>query len=1377
MTASADASAKSGWTHKSTGLGLDAAVDTGVLADQVIRRDFEFLKIDIDGKPIKDMAFIITRYDREGNAAERHVFVTDSSGWYKSAAKDKASMSNILDGNAAEGWYILNGQHSDPAAGDSGAAVWFGAQDVQKTGGSLVYGSYGIEELRTLSNAARHETLQYSSEKISIREEGSEPVFFGVMVDLEVTLDTLVRDCVLDLDMTRIGSEVEVEDKITYSHLNADNRYLIRIDYRDVETGVSVGTSELEFTPERTSPNVSTTGVGYVTVEGVIDTTGYNGTGGRIGAYTELYQLYSSGGNTYEMLILSHNEDLSDKDEMLYVPSVMTQACDTATLDHVGAYSQEASIRDRVRVTNIAPRSNYKLVAQALSNADGSVLGSSELRFSTGRDVAAADKTMPDITFDSRELAGSSATIYEYLYYLDEDSEGNVSEILAGEHTTPLDPDQTVLYASLDTLALSENGIHAVEASLSTKITDTVDLTSLAVDEEYVLEGVLMDADTGEALLDDQGNKITAQTVFTALAPNDQQILEFDFPILETAKEKDAPVKAVVFAGLYHKDVLAGVHENADDEDETVIIVPPEYKEYSDPDMTQETVVRESDVVEYKISWSQALYEEAGVWLRDTLSQGLIYVEGSARNEAGEPCEPEVDENVLKWDLGSMPAGSYGTITYEVLVDENIRIYPIVNNSYETSKNTPENWVMVGSLENPGPSDKEYANSILGQEIPVLNEETAVYDGKDIEYSLMWVNNYTSKAGVELRDTLSAGLIYKEDSASVQPSDIIYNDDGTTTLYWQIEADAHEWGRIGYTAFADTQILEQRSVYMVENDYDRRITREGETPDENGWQDIRILRNPVPHYQMEKIRLTDAPAIWPDSGLYGFHRGDVVDYEAVITNDGNTGIVFDINDTFESPGVFDSLKITQIKGKDVEILSEDQASVKILIRAGAQARIGYQAQVGMRAREYPAESAADDRDDPEDGYLNTAGTFNARVTYTDAEGNTVDLYKDKVTVTNAQGETTEYDMKVPDLDDKEDTANTPVQVPLPGYTITKERISDAPEKEGAQGVYGFRGGDTIVYDVIIDNTGSLDMEITVSDEFAKEIEEFFTGLKIVSVSGKELERLGQAQVRLRVSAGEKAVIRFEATAALDAEELLSGSAADRTKELLRNASEEEAQALLNDPAFDLLGYLNIAKGTDAAAIYSTNDGKTVKIHGSSDSQLPGQTEVIMPDGTVTLISTGSEYLRGLSERYDAAHTPVSIPEEPEPETTEPQPEPTQPETPEPVTQPTSPQPPEKNPAGPSKVIVIPEEPVSEPEHTEQIDPAQGSDPQTEEKPQPAPPLNPEKPAVPASTPIREGSVRTGDESNLTGWLLTACCALLAAAVAITVFACRHRRDR
>lgn len=162
-------------------------------------------------------------------------------------------------------------------------------------------------------------------------------------------------------------------------------------------------------------------------------------------------------------------------------------------------------------------------------------------------------------TFDASALVGKSVVAFEEL---------SLNGEFCAEHKDKDDENQTVTFPSIQTTARdSKTEDHVANATDSVSIIDTVTYSGLKVGETYTITGTLMDADTGKAVLDNDGNEITASKEFVAPAKDGSVDITFNFAGVSLAGKT-----MVAFEEVYYKGRRYAVHADLSDEGQTVYV-------------------------------------------------------------------------------------------------------------------------------------------------------------------------------------------------------------------------------------------------------------------------------------------------------------------------------------------------------------------------------------------------------------------------------------------------------------------------------------------------------------------------------------------------------------------------------------------------------------------------------------------------------------------------------------------------------------------------------------------------------------------------------------------------------------------------------------
>ncbi|MBE6017371.1 MAG: hypothetical protein E7233_07165 [Lachnospiraceae bacterium] len=273
-------------------------------------------------------------------------------------------------------------------------------------------------------------------------------------------------------------------------------------------------------------------------------------------------------------IALDSHHDMEDADEFInvpYLPSMGTAARDEATGDHVGSAGESSVIIDEVMLSGLIPGTVYTLEGtlvykDTFEDADGVIHSAGDAvpcgQGSTGNVTFTA--TEADMTeelrfsVDPNELAGRDVVAFEYLY---------CKGVLFASHDDIEDFGQTVSYPQIHTELTDLNKeTHFMHADEEITLIDVVTYENLIPGETYLIEGKLVNAETGEPLTDDMYNPIVSGTgEFVPEERNGTVQIAFTF-----AGKNLEGITAVAFERLLHGETKAAIHEDTEDEGQTV---------------------------------------------------------------------------------------------------------------------------------------------------------------------------------------------------------------------------------------------------------------------------------------------------------------------------------------------------------------------------------------------------------------------------------------------------------------------------------------------------------------------------------------------------------------------------------------------------------------------------------------------------------------------------------------------------------------------------------------------------------------------------------------------------------------------------------------
>ncbi len=347
--------------------------------------------------------------------------------------------------------------------------------------------------------------------------------------------------------LTGAFEEVTIIDTVAYEGLKAGTTYTVKGVLMDKKTGQAILADGKEVTAETTFTADKADGSVKLTFT-------FNGTGLEGSTAVAFETLYLDGAS------VAVHADLTDEDQSVHFPGIKTTLRDQVTgTDH--ATAGQITLIDTVRYNGLIPGREYVLTGTLMDKASGKAI------LADGKEVTATTAFTPDtesgdvdvvFTFDASSLAGQAVVAFETLC-----SEG----IKVAVHADIEDEAQTVYIPEVTTDAKDKGtGTDHAKAGEDLTIIDTVTYKGLKVGAAYVVKGILMDKETGKALLMG-GKEVTAEASFTAEMANGTVELAFTFDGSLVAGKT-----IVVFETLYNKDNAVAAHAEIEDESQTVYV-------------------------------------------------------------------------------------------------------------------------------------------------------------------------------------------------------------------------------------------------------------------------------------------------------------------------------------------------------------------------------------------------------------------------------------------------------------------------------------------------------------------------------------------------------------------------------------------------------------------------------------------------------------------------------------------------------------------------------------------------------------------------------------------------------------------------------------
>ena len=361
---------------------------------------------------------------------------------------------------------------------------------------------------------------------------------------------TSVKDKDTDSHMSLAGSDVTLTDTVAYRNLVPGKTYNVSGTLMDQRTGKAVTvngktvTSSADFTPD--------TADGETTVDFHFNTKGFDDT--TVVVFEKMF---------YGKAEIAAHENINDKGQTIYIPSVKTTAIDKKTATKLTLAEKDIHIVDKVAYRNLVPGEKYTVTGTAIDKTTGETL-----KDDSGKDVTAkasftAEKANGTVdvafVFDGSTLAGKTVVMYENIYY---------NNKLVGVHADISDEAQIIYVPSVKTAATdTKTETKLTYAEKDIKITDTVEYTNLIPGKTYKVTGTAMDKKTGKVIKDADGKAVTSEAEITPETADGKVDVDFIFDGSNLAGKT-----IVMFEEIRYEGKLIGVHADINDEAQTIYV-------------------------------------------------------------------------------------------------------------------------------------------------------------------------------------------------------------------------------------------------------------------------------------------------------------------------------------------------------------------------------------------------------------------------------------------------------------------------------------------------------------------------------------------------------------------------------------------------------------------------------------------------------------------------------------------------------------------------------------------------------------------------------------------------------------------------------------
>lgn len=358
--------------------------------------------------------------------------------------------------------------------------------------------------------------------------------------------------------------------------------------------------------------------------------------------------------------------DINDKGQTVKVnnPEIKTEAHFKEDGSKVSDPLAEVTIVDVVSFKNLISGNTYELKGKLMDKATNKPL------LIDGEEVTASKRFTPttsegsetiEFKVNAKDLQGKTVVVFENLYK-------NETEIAI--HADIEDEGQTVEFTEpkLKTTALdNDSNSHSAEALKEVTITDTVSYSDLLDGKVYNISGVVMDKKTNKPLLID-GKEVRNEVNFIARngkaeiiedkndSTDSEQTNEIEKPVMRAAAvqinrvsgtvevtftmnaEQLKGKSVVIFETLTREDTEIAVHQDINDEGQTVTFTEPKLKttainqDSGDHKADALEKVTITDTVSYTDLIEGKTYELAGVLMDKATNKPLLVNGKEVRN-------------------------------------------------------------------------------------------------------------------------------------------------------------------------------------------------------------------------------------------------------------------------------------------------------------------------------------------------------------------------------------------------------------------------------------------------------------------------------------------------------------------------------------------------------------------------------------------------------------------------------------------------------------------------------------------------------------------------------------------------------------------------
>jgi hypothetical protein len=474
------------------------------------------------------------------NETEDHISLADETV----TIIDTVAYKNLIPGTQ----YVVTGTLMDKETGE--AIISDGEEVTSSTAFTPVTSSGTVEVIFTFDGSLLAGKTVVAFESVTVNDrlvavhadihDREQTVQIPEIKTTAVDSDSLIHNSMAD-------DEITIIDTVEFKNLIPGREYTMVGTLMNKETGEPILVNGEEVTAATTFiPEMED---GTVDVTFVFDGTGLEGT--TLVAFEDLL---------YRGVKVAVHADIEDEAQTVYVPEIHTNAVDSETEIHHSMSDEEITIIDTVSYSNLIPGTEYTITGTLMDQSTGEALmvEDAEVTSSVTFTPEEAEGTVDVVfTFYGAGLEGKTLVAFETLTY---------ENVILAVHADIEDEEQSIYIPEIRTTAVdSDSLMHNSLADDDVLIIDTVSYTNLIPGTEYTVTGTLMDKETGEAILDQHNDPITASTTFTPEESDGTVDVRFAFN-----GENFAGKTLVAFETLSYNGITIAIHEDLEDEDQTI---------------------------------------------------------------------------------------------------------------------------------------------------------------------------------------------------------------------------------------------------------------------------------------------------------------------------------------------------------------------------------------------------------------------------------------------------------------------------------------------------------------------------------------------------------------------------------------------------------------------------------------------------------------------------------------------------------------------------------------------------------------------------------------------------------------------------------------